>query len=76
MRYALLVYGDSASARPFVDAATTVDAEGVRDGTAVPANDALESVNVLDADSLDDAIEWAEMLRRGVTVEIRPVNER
>ena len=76
MRYALLVYGDAVSARPFVDAATTVGVDGVRDGTAVPANETLESVSVLDAESLDDAIEWAEVLRRDVTVEIRPVSER
>jgi len=80
VRYALLVYGDAGSARPSVDAATTVEVDGsassIRDGTATAANEALESVRILDADTLDDAIEFAERLRRTVTVEIRPVSER
>jgi hypothetical protein len=76
MEYAFLVYGDAASARPSVDAATTVRGDTVTDGPAVAANETLECVRVLEAESLDEAIEWAQRLRRDVTVEIRPVVER
>jgi hypothetical protein len=72
MRFALLVYGDADSAY----AATTVHGDAVSDGPATPANERLEAVRVLDADTLDDAIESAQRLRHGVTVEIRPVSGR
>jgi hypothetical protein len=72
MEYALLVYGDTASAYT----ATTVHGDTVTDGPAVAANQTLESVRVLEAESLDDAIEYAQRLRRDVTVEIRPVSAR
>jgi hypothetical protein len=72
MEYALLVYGDAAGAY----AATTVRGDAVTDGPATAANETLESVRVLEAESLDEAIEWAQQLRRDVIVEIRPVAER
>jgi hypothetical protein len=76
MQYAFLVYGDATSARASVDAATTVRGDTVADGPATVANETLECVRVLEAESLDEAIEWAQRLRRDVTVEIRPVVER
>ena len=72
MRYALLVYGQAADAY----IATTVHGDTVAAGPATAANERLESVRVLDAESLDDAIESAQRLRGDVPVEIRPVSER
>jgi hypothetical protein len=57
MQYALLVYGDATSARASVDAATTVRGDTVADGPATVANETLECVRVLEAESLDEAIE-------------------
>jgi hypothetical protein len=76
MQYAFLVYGNATSARASVDVATTVRGDTVTDGPATTANETLECVRVLEAESLDEAIEWAQRFDRDVTVEIRPVNER
>ena len=68
MRYALLVYGEGDSA-----VATTVHRGRVVDGPATLANEELSRVYVLDAPSLDGAIEQAERIPGDVAVEIRPV---
>ena len=68
MKYALLVYGDGDPVT-----ATTVCNGVVVDGPATLANEQLNEVHVVDADSLDGAIEHAELLPGGVAVEIRPV---
>ena len=71
MRYALLVYGEGDSVT-----ATTVCNGVVVDGPATLANEQLNEVYVVDADSLDGAIEQAERVRGDVAVEIRPVVQR
>jgi hypothetical protein len=76
MEYAFLVYGDAISAQASVGAATTVRGDTVTDGPATVANETLECVRVLIADSLDEAIELAQQLRHEVTVEIRPVSQQ
>jgi hypothetical protein len=68
MRYALLVYGEGDSVT-----ATTVCNGVVVDGPATLANEQLNEVHVVVADTLDGAIARAELLPRGVAVEIRPV---
>jgi hypothetical protein len=68
VRYALLVYGEGDSAM-----ATTVHRGLVVDGPATLANEDLARVCVVDADSLDGAIEHASGMRGDLTVEIRPV---
>ena len=68
MRYALLVYGEGDPVT-----ATTVCNGVVVDGPATLANEQLKEVHVVDAESLDGAIERAELLPGGVAVEIRPV---
>jgi hypothetical protein len=68
VRYALLVYGEGDSA-----VATTVHRGRVVDGPATLANEDLGRVCVVDAETLDGAIEHAEAMRGDVTVEIRPV---
>jgi hypothetical protein len=68
MRYALLVYGEGDSAM-----ATTVHRGVVIDGPATLANEDLGRVCVIDASSLDGAIEHAERMTGDVAVEIRPV---
>jgi hypothetical protein len=70
VRYALLVYGDGDTV-----AATTVCRGHVVDGPATLANEQLNEVHVVDAASLDGAIEEAERLAGDVAVEIRPVAE-
>jgi hypothetical protein len=68
MRYVLLVYGDGDSVT-----ATTVHRGRVVDGPATLANEQLNEVQIVDADSLDGAIAQAERLPGDVAVEIRPV---
>jgi hypothetical protein len=68
MRYALLVYGEGDPVT-----ATTVCNGVVVDGPATLANEQLNEVVVVDAESLDGAIEHAERVRGDVAVEIRPV---
>jgi len=68
MRYALLVYGDGDPVT-----ATTVCGGHVVDGPATLANEQLNGVRVVDADSLDGAIAAAARLPGDVAVEIRPV---
>jgi hypothetical protein len=83
MRYALLVYGEPGAAlrerlAP-VDTATTVR---VHDGDLVVIDgpfaegETLGGVVLIDADSLDEAIERAEGLAGDGSVEIRPVVDR
>ena len=69
MRYALLVYGDGDPVN-----ATTVCKGVVVDGTATLANEQLNEVHVVDAESLDGAIAEAERMPGDVAVEIRPVS--
>ena len=71
MRYALLVYGDGDPVT-----ATTVCNGVVADGPATLANEQLNEVYVVDAESLDGAIARAELLSGDVAVEIRPVVDR
>ena len=71
MRYALLVYGDGDPVT-----ATTVCGGHVVDGPATLANEQLNEVYVVDAESLDGAIARAELLSGDVAVEIRPVVDR
>lgn len=68
MRYVLLVYGDGDPVT-----ATTVCDGAVVDGPATLANEQLNEVRVVDADSLDGAIERAGRVRGAAAVEIRPV---
>jgi len=68
VRYALLVYGDGDPVT-----ATTVCGGHVVDGPATLANEQLNGVRIVDADSLDGAIAEAEALSGDVAVEIRPV---
>jgi hypothetical protein len=67
MRYALLVYGIGDPVT-----ATTVCNGVVVDGPATLANEQLNGVHVVEAESLDGAIARAELLT-GDAVEIRPV---
>ena len=68
MRYALLVYGDGDPVT-----ATTVCGGHVTDGPATLANEQLNGIHVIDAESLDGAIAEAQLLPGDVAVEIRPV---
>jgi hypothetical protein len=71
MRYALLVYGEGDPVT-----ATTVCGGHVVDGPATLANEQLNEVHVVDAESLDGAIEAANRLPGDCAVEIRPVVHR
>jgi hypothetical protein len=71
VRYALLVYGEGDPVT-----ATTVCNGVVADGPATLANEQLNGVHVVDADSLDGAIALAELLSGDGAVEIRPVVDR
>ena len=68
MRYALLLYGEGDPVT-----ATTVCGGHVVDGPATLANEQLNEVHVVDAESLDGAIAEANRLPGGLAVEIRPV---
>lgn len=75
MRYALLIYDSDAGGVPYVLAgpcsATCVQGDVVTDGPYGGTASALRAFDVIEVDTLDDAIEAAGGIRG--TVEIRPL---
>jgi hypothetical protein len=61
------------------DTAKTVRAAGVTDGPFIETKEVLGGYSVIDADSVDDAVEiaktWPGVDRGWITVELRPVIE-
>ena len=62
-----------------VDTAKTVRASGVTDGPFIETKEVLGGYSVIDADSMDDAVEiaktWPGVDRGWITVELRPIIE-
>ena len=61
------------------DSAKTVRAAGVTDGPFVETKEVLGGYSVIDADSIDEAVEvaktWPGVDRGWITIEVRPVIE-
>ena len=61
------------------DTAKTVRAAGVTDGPYIETKEVLGGYSVIDADSMDEAVEvaktWPGVDRGWITVELRPVIE-
>jgi hypothetical protein len=61
------------------DSAKTVRATGVTDGPFVETKEVLGGYSVIDADSIDEAVEvaktWPGVDRGWITIEVRPVIE-
>jgi hypothetical protein len=77
--YALLIYDADTVEAPYVladpETATCVRADAVSDGPFAGPADALRALDVIDVETLDEAIEAASQVPGG-TIEIRPLEQR